>query len=64
MILKTLKKLFLSRITDSQVDAINAESESILDVASQKTQSQIDLLKKNGVTLRIFIATGGDHHEH
>lgn len=61
MILKTIKRLIFPSVTDNTVKEIQESSKVELDVASHKIKSHNDLLKKNGVTLKIFIATGGDH---
>ena len=60
--MKTLRKLFDPRVTDEKVGAIHAEANAIVEKSSQQFKSTNDLLKKNGVTLRIYIATGGGHH--
>lgn len=59
-----LKKLFLPSATDSQVNAINAESKALLKDAAKVAKSHRDLLKRNGVSMQIVIAAGGDKHGH
>lgn len=61
MILKTLRKIFDPKVTDKKVKAISKEANDVIKDASKRIQSHNDLLKKNGVTLRIFIASGGHH---
>ncbi len=62
--LNMLKRLFLSRPTDEKVAAINEERRAILQDVSKVAKRHRDLLKKNGVALQIYIATGGDKHGH
>jgi hypothetical protein len=56
-----LKKLFFPSATDRQVKSINAESKAMLEDSNQMARRHIELLKKNGVTLRVYIATGEKH---
>ncbi len=57
-----LRKLF-TREVDRQVEAIyNDEVSQPLHKAGKTADSLNRLLKKNGVTLQIYIATGGDKH--
>ncbi len=58
-----LKKLFSSE-NDRTVDAINKESAHMLRSAAKQAKRNNDLLKKNGITLQIFIASGGDERGH
>lgn len=59
--MKLLKKIFLPSETDKQVEAIHADSRDILNDASVRAKRHKELLDKNGFTMRIYIATGGDH---
>lgn len=59
--LKTLKKIFFPSVTDNKVAAIQQESRAMLEEASKTAQRHKALLEKNGFTMRIYIATGGDH---
>jgi hypothetical protein len=59
--LHLLKKLFLPSYTDKEVASINDESKRILHESDVRVKRHNQLLAKNGVTLRIYIATGGDH---
>lgn len=47
--------------TDNQVDAIYEESKAILEERSRMARRHKELIDKNGFTMRIYIATGGDH---
>lgn len=60
----TLKKILFPSITDKRVATINADSKQMLQHATVRAKRHNDLLAKNGVTLRIYIATGGDHRVH
>lgn len=57
-----LKKLLFPGETDRKVEAIQAESKAMLEDAERMAKRHNDLLRKNGVTLRVYIATGGDKH--
>lgn len=59
--LELLKKLLLPSTTDKQVEAIKKESKKILEDANRTAKRHKMLLDKNGFTMRIYIATGGDH---
>lgn len=62
--LRLIRKLF-SKEVDRKVDAIFAdEINPSLKSADKTAASLTTLLKKNGVTLQIYIATGGDKHGH
>jgi len=61
--IRLLKKLFIPSVTDDQVEAINAESRAILVDANARAKRHKALLDQNGFTLRIYIATGGDHRD-
>lgn len=56
------KRLFTNK-TDRQVDKLNQESLQKIQATGLVAKRHADLLKKNGVSMRIFIATGGDHHD-
>lgn len=56
-----LKKIFLPSVTDKKVETIHAESKAMLDDATKIAKRHKALLDKNGFTMRIYIATGGDH---
>lgn len=56
-----LKKLFTNE-TDRKVAEIQAHNEKIAKETSKAALDLKRLLKKNGVTLQIYIATGGDKH--
>lgn len=62
--LHMLKRLFLAKPTDQTVDRINSESRAVLEDTSTVSKRYRDLLKKNGVALQIYIATGGDKRGH
>jgi hypothetical protein len=53
--------MFIPAETDRQVDAIHAETKAMLEDTSRTAMRHKKLLDKNGFTLRIYIATGGDH---
>jgi predicted sulfurtransferase len=55
-----LKKLFTQKATDQRVDAIYEDVTHKLEDTAKVAKRHRDLLQKNGVTLRIYIATGGD----
>lgn len=62
--MRLLRKLFSSE-TDKRVDQIFEDD--IRKPLQESTKAGDDLtalLKKNGVTLKVFIATGGDKHGH
>lgn len=62
--MKLFKKLF-TREVDRQVDAIfHDEVHPQLKSADASASSLNRLLKKNGVTLQIYVATGGDKRGH
>lgn len=62
--MKLLKKILFPSETDERVRSINRESTEMLNNAEEKARRHNELLKRNGVTLRIYIATGGDHRGH
>lgn len=53
-----LKMLFVPKYTDKKVEAISHETEKLLAEAAKTAARYNRLLKKNGVTMRIAIATG------
>lgn len=57
-----LKKIFFPSVTDDIVGAKRAESKIVLDETSKTAMRHKALLDKNGFTMRIYIATGGDKH--
>lgn len=59
--LRILKKIFVPSITDKKVEVIHAESKAMLEDANKVAKRHKALLDKNGFTMRIYIATGGDH---
>lgn len=56
-----LKKLFSASYTDRKVAEIHEDTEKKLAETSQAVARYNSLLKKNGVTMQIVIAAGGDH---
>lgn len=56
-----LKKLFTNE-TDRKVAEIQAHNEKVAKDTAKAASSLTRLLKKNGITLQIYIATGGDKH--
>lgn len=62
--LKTLKKIFLPSVTDEEVKAIQKDGRRMLEETSRTAKRHKALLDKNGFTMRIYIATGGDHRGH
>lgn len=62
--LETLKRILFPSRTDRVVKKYNDESEAMLKEAARVAKSHRDLLRKNGVALQIYIATGGDKHGH
>lgn len=58
--MKLLVKLFTHK-TDKIVEEIHEKNRQDLKAASKEAKALKDLLKKNGVSMQIFIATGGDH---
>lgn len=63
-IIELLRKVLLPSYTDKRVDEINAENKKAFDDTAETAKRHAELLRKNGVTLRIFIAAGGDKHGH
>lgn len=62
--LSLFRKLFTKDV-DRQVDAIfDDEIAKPLQDSAKSARSLATLLKKNGVTLQIYIATGGDKRGH
>lgn len=59
--LRLFKKIFFPSVTDNIVGAKMAESKVVLDKTSETAMRHKALLDKNGFTMRIYIATGGDH---
>lgn len=59
--LHLLRKIFVPSVTDKKVESIHAESKAMLEDASKIAKRHKALLDKNGFTMRIYIATGGDH---
>lgn len=59
---ETLRKIF-SKDIDREVSVITNENSRVLKEAGKAIGKHRDLLKKNGVTMPIFIATGGDRRE-
>lgn len=57
-IMDRLKMLFVPKYTDKKVEAISGETERLLAEAAKTAARYNRLLKKNGVTMRIAIATG------
>ncbi len=58
--LRMIKRLIFPSITDKQVSAITKRSEEMLDDTSRIARRHKQLLDKNGFTMRIYIASGGD----
>lgn len=50
--------------TDRKVAEIQAHNEKVAKDAAKAALGLKRLLAKNGVTLQIYIATGGDKHGH
>lgn len=42
------------------IEGINSDTRQKIDDATKTTEKLKQLLEKNGITLQIFIATGGD----
>lgn len=57
--MKWYRKIFNNK-TDAKVNAILKSTEKTSQETAVVAKDLHDLLKKNGVTLQIFIATGGD----
>lgn len=47
--------------TDQKVHDIHEDTDKILKDTAKEAKQLRDLLRKNGVTMQIYIATGGDH---
>lgn len=47
---------------EKEVDRIKAQNTRKIKSATAKTDNLHRLLKANGITLQVFIATGGDKH--
>lgn len=62
--IRMLKKLLFASETDNQVKAITKESQSILEDTSRTAKRHKALLDKNGFTMKIYIASGGDSRGH
>lgn len=45
-----------------EADKIKAENKKRIDTVTDKSDNLHRLLKANGITLRVYIATGGDKH--
>lgn len=45
-----------------KADRIKAENKKRIDKVTDKSDNLHKLLKANGITLRVYIATGGDKH--
>lgn len=59
-----LIKLIHPKAFDDKVDAINKESLKKIYNAAEAAKRQRDFLKsEDGVSMRIFIALGGDKHD-
>lgn len=56
------KRLFTNK-TDKKVDELNRQSLQKIQDTGLVAKRHAALLKKNGVSMRIFIAAGGDHHD-
>lgn len=57
-----LKQLFVPGYTDKQVKAVHKDTLEKLQQVDKAADSYNKLLKKNGVTMQIVIAAGGEHH--
>lgn len=56
--MEDLKRLLIPHYTDKKVAAIHKETEEALTKTAVVSERYNKLLKKNGVTMRIAIATG------
>jgi hypothetical protein len=45
-----------------EIEAINAENKKTVAGAGESAERLSALLKKNGVTMQVIVATGGDNH--
>jgi hypothetical protein len=45
-----------------EADILKAENKKRIDKVTDKSDNLHKLLKANGITLRVYIATGGDKH--
>ena len=61
MILSMLRKVFDPKYSDRAVEEIQADTKRKLEDTTVVAEKHAALLKKNGVMMRIYIATGGDH---
>lgn len=59
-----VKTIFVPSYTDKKVEAIHDDTQKKLDDANEAVKRYNELLKKNGVTMQIVIAAGGDHGHH
>lgn len=59
-----LKQLFIPGYTDKKVKEIHKDTLEKIEGASGTSARYNALLKKNGVTMQIVIAAGGDHGHH
>lgn len=48
--------------TARKADRINEDTQKKINDAEDKSRTLHDLLEANGITLRIYIAKGGDRH--
>lgn len=62
-IFRTIRKIFDTRYTDREIQSIQADTTKKLEDTSTVAKRHVELLKKNGVMMQIYIATGGDHHD-
>lgn len=56
--MKWLRLLF-TRQADDIVEAIHSGNEAKLKATSKEAKQLRDLLRKNGITMQIYVATGG-----
>lgn len=62
--MKRLLKLLFTKQADREVKAIHATSDKILKDTAYEAKQLRDLLKKNGITMQIYVATGGGKDGH
>lgn len=61
---KALRKIFTKEVDRQEAAILDKAVTPSLRSAGQTADSLHRLLKKNGITLQIYVATGGDKHGH
>lgn len=64
MIFRTIRKIFDPKYTDMKVEAIKDQNRKVFEDTDRVAKRHVNLLKKDGIMMRIYIASGGDHRGH